>query len=116
MVALGSYPEGPDHAGGTAMLLATRRPDGIATQWQSMQGSSLQGPALVPDQGKLHQLLPRGEDWPALVFEDGRLVMGAAQAKLAGTGVLAPAGDSALIWRTLTQDGPVSDRPVHALD
>jgi hypothetical protein len=116
MVALGSYPEGPDHAGGTAMLLATRRPDGIATQWFSMQGNALQGPALVPDQGKLRQLLPRGEDWPALVFEYGTLVVGSARAKLVDTGVLAPAGDSALIWRTLTQDGPVIDRPVHALD
>jgi len=111
-VALGTYPPTSHDTGGTAILLATRWPTGVGTQWMTMQGTSLQGPALVPDLGELQQVVPRGEDWPALLFEDGTLVVGDQQSGLSGTGILATTPSAGLVWHTLTQDGPVRDQPV----
>jgi hypothetical protein len=81
-----------------------------------MVGDSLEPPALVSDLGRLTQLLPRGKDWPALLFEDGVLLSGSTTVQLQGSGVLAPAAQGALVWRTLTQDGPVNDRPIELVD
>lgn len=110
-VALGDYPANTEHAGGTAVLVASRWPTGIATQWMSLQGEPLQGAAIIPDLGAVVDLIPRAEDWPALRFADGTIVVGDQQHKAAGKGQLAPAGTS-LIWRTLTQEGPVNDQPI----
>jgi hypothetical protein len=115
-IALGTYPQGPEFAGGTALLVADRWRTGIATHWLTMVGDSLEPPALVSDLGRLTQLLPRGKDWPALLFEDGVLLSGGTTVQLQGSGVLAPAAQGALVWRTLTQDGPVNDRPIELVD
>ena len=52
-----------------------------------------------------------GADWPALRCADGSVVVGDQQHKASGKGQLAPAGTS-LVWRTLTQEGPVNDQPI----
>ncbi len=114
-VALGALPKGSVHRGGTAVLLATRIPDGIQTQWLSVKGEALEVPAITEDLGSLTQLVARGPDWPGLVFQDGettRLCAGAEILPLSGAGTLLPGPSGAVIWRTLTQDGPVSDRPI----
>ncbi len=114
-VALGSLPAGAVHAGGTAVLLATRTQESISTQWLSMRGTALEAPSLTEDLGRLVQLVPRGVDWPGLVFRDGAettLCVGAAVQPLSGPGHLIPAAGGGLAWRTLTQDGPINDRPI----
>ena len=110
-IALGDFPATEGFPGGTALLLATNWSEGTATHWRTLQGELLQGHALVPHQGRLQQLVPRGEDWPALLFEGGTVVVGDTQRTVTGSGHLATAQD-ALMWRTLTQKGPVRDRPI----
>jgi hypothetical protein len=97
-------------------MITARWPTGIATQWKTIQGKSLQGPALIPDLGEVQQVLPRGEAWPAVLFKDGTVRVGDFQDQLKGDGILAPSADNGLVWRTLTQDGPVSDRPIQVQD
>ena len=114
-VAMGTLSPLERHPGGTALLLAARWPDGIATQWLSLTGSPLQAPALTADLGTLTQLIPMDQDWPALVFTDDgatQILVGAQTQEAPATGTLGSTKEGTLVWRTLTQDGPVNDRPV----
>jgi hypothetical protein len=118
-IAIGAHPPGEGHTGGTALLLASRWPDGVATEWLSMSGQAIQGPALVEDLGELTQLVPRGEEWPGLVFTrpgGSTVVVGEHREGVPASGTLVPSNDSGLIWRSFTQDGPVLDRPIELSD